>query len=228
MLSLFLATRLSSAQEEREFSFLNIVNLIPGDVAADVSVGGKKLMPEGLAPASATGWFIVPTDHQAISVSLEQPDEDQPRIRRVTNQLPLVDGFSAVIVLYLHYEPGTRPDGTPFPPRIRMHSLPTFEGRGFVLKLVSLSPEIRRFQIGPNHLEAKPLETIDISNWNGGAFQVIHNGKPIGEMTTKSEHDSFYLIVSENPDGEFTTLVTSAGNQILPPWMKTRKPENQP
>jgi hypothetical protein len=217
-----------SAQEEQGYAFLNIVNLIPGKIPADVTIGGKSLMPDGLTPGSATGWFMVPTGEMAISVSLEQPPEVQPRIRKVTTQLPLIDGVSSVIVIYLQPEPLPKPDGTPSPPRIRLHAFPAFDGRGFALNFVSVCPELRRFQIGPNPIEAKPLEAVEIPNWAGGAFEIMHNGESIGNVAGSTEKGSFYLFVATNEAGEYIHVLTRAGTQSAPPWRKVEKEKNQP
>jgi len=228
VLSSFLALLPLAAQEQQGFGFLNIVNLIPGDIPANVTVGGKALMPDGLPSASATGWFMVPVGENSISASLEQPPEVRARIRKVTNPLPLADGVSSVIVIYLQSEPPSAAGGAPPPPRIRMRGFPAFDGQGFALKFISVCPELRRFQIGPNAIEAKPLDVIDIPNWTGGAFDIIHNGESVGKVPGSTEKGSFYLFVGLDEAGKFSNVITRANTQTAPPWMKANQEEKQP
>lgn len=220
MLPFFMTLLPLAAQEEHGYGFLNVVNLIPGDLPADVTIAGKTLLPDGIAPGSATGWFMVPTGDTAMTISLDQPEDAEPRIKKSSGEIPLIDGVSKVIAIYLHPDPRTMPDGTPFPPRIRIHSFPAFDGKGFSLRLVSVCPEIKRFQIGPNLLEAKPFEIVEIPNWTGAPFEISHNGKPIGNAIGSSEQASFYLFIGTNPTGDHVTVLSRSGSQTVPPWMK--------
>lgn len=216
-----------AAQEQPGFGFLNIVNLIPGDIPADVTIGGKALMPDGLSPTSATGWFMVPPGEMDISVSLDQPEETQPRIRKANAPLPVAAGVSNLIVIFLQPEPPPEPGDPPAPPRIRMRSFPAFDGEGFALKFVSVCTELKRFQIGSNLLEAKPLDVLDIRNWAGGEFDIMHNGQAIGKVPASSEKGSFYLFVGIAADGGFFHVLTRSDTQTAPPWMKADKSENR-
>ncbi|MFU8892220.1 MAG: hypothetical protein ACNA8L_01200 [Luteolibacter sp.] len=218
----------ATSQEEEGHGFLNVVNLIPGTASVDVTIAGKTLLPNGLEPGSATGWFMVPAGDHTMSIALDQPEDAEPRIRRISGQIPLVDGVSNVIVIYLHPSPSVRQDGTPFPPIIRIRSFPAFDGRGYAMKVISTCAEIQRFQIGPNLVEATPLEAVEISNWAGGAFDIVHNGQVIGKADASTEPGSFFLFVGNHPAGGFVTVLTRAGTQSAPPWMRKRNERNTP
>lgn len=216
-------TLLPVAAQEDGYGFLNVVNLIPGNLPADVTIAGKTLLPEGLEPGTATGWFMVPVGEAAMAIALNQPEDAEPQIQRNSGNITLVDGIANVIVIYLQPDPRTNPDGTPFPPRIMIHSFPAFDGTGFSLRFVSLCPEVKRFQLGPSLMEAKPLEIVKIPNWTGAEFEVNHNGNSIGKVTGSTEVGSFYLFVGTNQAGEYVTVITRSGSQSAPPWMKKEK-----
>ena len=212
-----------SAQEGDGLGFLNIVNLIPGKIPADVTIAGKDLMPGGLVAGSATGWFMVPVGGKPITIALEQPEDTELPIEKASGQVVLVDGVANVIAISLQPDNRKKKDGTPYPPKIRIRSFPAFDGKGFALTFVSTCPDDTRFQLGPNRIEAKPLGPLEIPKWSGAPFDILRNGKTIGHATGSSEAGSFYLFVGTNPAGEYVTAFTRAGTQTVPPWMKKDK-----
>lgn len=217
-----------SAQEGDGLGFLNIVNLIPGTIPADVTIAGKELMPGGLVAGSATGWFMVPVGGKPITIALEQPEDTELPIEKASGQVELVDGVANVVAIFLQPDNRKKKDGTPYPPKIRIRSFPAFEGRGFALTFISTCPQESRFQLGPNRIETKPFESLDIPKWSGAPFDILRNGKTIGHATGSSETGSFYLFVGTNPAGEYVTAFTRAGTQSVPPWMKKDKTQEKP
>lgn len=228
LLALFCIMLPLSAQEGDGLGFLNIVNLIPGKIPADVTIAGKELMPGGLVPGSTTGWFMVPVGGKPITIALDQPEDTEMPIDKASGQIELVDGVANVIAIFLQPDIRKKKDGTPYPPKIRIRSFPAFDGRGFALKFISTCPEENRFQLGPQRIEAKPFEPLDIPKWSGAPFDVLRNGKAIGHATGSSETGSFYLFVGCNPAGEYVTAFTRAGTQTVPPWMKKDKTKEKP
>ncbi len=217
-----------SAQEGDGLGFLNIVNLIPGKIPADVTIAGKELMPGGLVAGSATGWFMVPVGGQPITIALDQPEDTKLPIEKGSGQVELVDGVANVIAIFLQPDNRTKKDGTPYPPKIRIRSFPAFEGKGFALTFISTCPDESRFQLGPNQIETKPLAPLEIPNWSGAPFDILRNSKTIGHVIGSSEQGSFYLFVGTNPAGEYVTAFTHAGTQTVPPWMKKDKTAEKP
>ncbi len=228
LLALFCLMLPLSAQEGDGLGFLNIVNLIPGKIPADVTIAGKDLMPGGLVAGSATGWFMVPVGGKPITIALEQPENTELPIKEASGQVELVDGVANVVAIFLQPDKRMKKDGTPYPPKIRIRSFPAFDGKGFALTFISTCPEESRFQLGPNRIEAKPLDPLKIPKWSGAPFDILHNGKTIGHATGSSESGSFYLFVGSNPAGEYVTAFTSAGTQTVPPWMKKDKAAEKP
>ncbi len=228
LLALFSLILPLSAQEGDGLGFLNIVNLIPGKIPADVTIAGKELMPGGLVAGSATGWFMVPVGGKPITIELDQPEDTKIIIDKTSGQIELVDGVANVIAIYLQPDNRKKKDGTPYPPKIRIRSFPAFDGRGFALTFISTCPEESHFQLGPNRIETKPFESIDIPKWSGAPFDILRNGKTIGHATGSSETGSFYLFVGTNPTGEYVTAFTRAGTQSVPPWMEKDKIKENP
>lgn len=217
-----------SAQEGDGLGFLNIVNLIPGKIPADVTIAGKDLMPGGLVAGSATGWFMVPVGGKPITIALEQPEDTELPIEKASGQVELVDGVANVVAIFLQPDNRKKKDGTPYPPKIRIRSFPATDGKGFALTFISTCPQESRFQLGPNRIETKPFESLDIPKWSGAPFDILRNGKTIGHATGSSETGSFYLFVGTNPAGEYVTAFTRAGTQSVPPWMKKDKTQEKP
>jgi len=218
-----LALLSTASAEQAGFGFLNIVNLIPGEIPADITIDGKQLMPEGIPAGTATGWFMVPKGEKSMSIALDQPADTEVRIRRATGPVPIEEGVSNVVVVFLHPNTRQRRDGTPSPPVIRIRAFPAYDERGFALRLVSASAETQRFTFGPHNIEAKPFEVVEIPNWNGGGFEIMHNGKTIGQTNPNTEPGSFYLFIGQNPEGEFVTVLTRSGTQSVPPWFERKK-----
>lgn len=216
----------AASAEDVGYGFLNIVNLIPGDIPAEITIDGKKLMPEGIPAGIATGWFMVPKSEKSMSISLDQPEDTEPKIRMASGTIPIEEGISNLVTVFLHPDIRQNRDGKPSPPVIRIRSFPAYGEKGFALRLVSTSAETHRFAFGPNNIEAKPFEIIQIPNWNGGGFEIMHNGKAIGQTTPNTEPGPFYLFISQNPEGEFVTVLTRSGKQSVPPWFETKNKEN--
>ncbi len=211
------------AQEGDGFGFLNIVNLIPGTIPADVAIGGKELIPGGMKSGDFTGWFVVPEGAKTISITLENQDKEKPHIRKESGNIEVGSGLSNIVAMFLQPDPRVKADGTPYPPKIRIKSFPAYESKGYGLKFVSMSPTDQRFQIGPLKLDAKPLDPIEIPKWSGAPFEIMQNGKAIGKAAGSSEAGSFYLFVGTREDGNFITVLTRADPQQTPPWMKKKK-----
>jgi hypothetical protein len=230
LLAAFLTILPLTAQEEGDgLGFLNIVNLIPGKIPADVTLAGKELFPGGLKAGSDTGWFMVPVGEKPIIITLEQPDDDEePKIAKASGKVELEEGVANVIAIYLQPDPRLKPDGTPFPAKIRIKSFPAYDGRGFALRFITTCPTDNRFQIAKKMIDAKPFEPLAITGWSGAPFDIIRNGKAIGRATGSSEKASFYLFVGTNPAGEYVTAMTRSGTQQAPPWMKKEKKPAKP
>lgn len=217
-----------TAQEGDGLGFLNVVNLIPGEIPADVTIAGKVLFPGGLEPGSDTGWFMVPVGKKSMTIELQEPKEKLPRIKKTSGEIELLDGIANVIAIYLQPDTRKMPDGTPFPPKIRIRSFPAYDGNGFALKFVSTCSIGNRFQLGPNRIDPKPFETLDIPGWSGADFEVMHNGKPIGKARGSSEKGSFYLFVGSDGKDAYVTAMTRSGTQQVPPWRKKEKKKPNP
>lgn len=215
------------AQVGDGYGFLNIVNLIPGEIPADVTLDGKKLVPGGMKPSDFTGWFVIPVGAKSMTIALEKEGVDKPAIAKASGNLEVGDGLSNVVAMFLQPDPRIRPDGTPYPPRIRIRSFPAFGSKGYGLKLVSTCNTDKRFQIGPLRLEAKPCQPIPIERWSGAGFEIMHGGKAIGKTAGNSEPGSFYLFVGAGENGRFMTVLTRADAQTTPPWMK-KKEKSEP
>ena len=141
------------AQEGDGFGFLNIVNLIPGDIPADVTLGGKELIPEGMKSADFTGWFVIPVGAKSITIALRKQEDEKPAIAKASGNIEVGEGLSNVIAMFLQPDPRIKPDGTPYPPKIRIKSFPAFASKGYGLRFVSTCATEERFQIGPLKLD---------------------------------------------------------------------------
>ena len=183
------------AQEGDGYGFMNIVNLIPGDVPAAVTLDGKELVPGGMKSGDFTGWFVIPVGSKSLTIAPGNKGDEKPAIAKASGNIEVGEGQSNVVAMFLQPDPRVKADGAPYPPRIRIRSFPAFASRGFGLKFVSTCAIDKRFQIGPLRLDAKPLQPIDIEKWSGAGFEVMHNGKAIGKTAGSSEPGSFYLFV---------------------------------
>ncbi|MEP2776772.1 MAG: hypothetical protein ABJQ29_11290 [Luteolibacter sp.] len=210
----------ASAQEGEGYGFLNIANLIPGDVPCEISIGGENLVPDGLQSGTYTGWFMVKTGPKDMEVSLNEFQEGSGTIQ-------ITEGEGKLIGIYLEPDKRTNSEGRPYPPRIRIRSFPIYETRGYGLKFVSLYPEHTRFQLGPLKIEAKPFDPVEIPNWNGGGFEISSNGKPAGTVTGSSEGGAFYLLVGTDAGGGNAAVLVSANKQEVPAYLRKQKPAPQ-
>lgn len=230
--SLFAAICLLStglhAQEGDGYGFLNIVNLIPGDIPADVTLGGKELIPGGMKSADFTGWFVIPVGAKSITIDLDKQEDEKTAIAKASGNIEVAEGLSNVVAIFLQPDPRVKSDGATYPPKIRIKSFPAFTSKGFGLKFVSTCATDKRFQIGPLRLDSKPLQPIEIEKWSGAGFEIAHNGKAIGKTAGSSEPGSFYLFVGDGEKGGFMTVLTRSDAQTTPPWMKKNKPETKP
>ncbi|MGJ8643673.1 MAG: hypothetical protein ACSHX9_09715 [Luteolibacter sp.] len=205
------------AQEEQGYGFLNLANLIPGDVPCGISIGGKKVVPDGLGGGTYTGWFMVKTGSTDIEVSYGELGEESGSIQ-------VAEGQGNIIAIYLEPDTRTNSEGRPYPPRLRIRSFPIYESRGYGLKFVSLYPELCRFQLGSLKIEAKPFDAIEVPNWNGRGFQITANGEPAGIVTGSSEGGAFYLLAGTDQNGGKAAVLISANQQEVPEYLRKKKP----
>ncbi len=206
-----------TAQEEETHGFLNLVNVVPGAAKCKIGLTGKDVVPGGLTSAEATGWFIVPTGSLPLSLEIEGYETG-------SGNIDIADMQSSVFVIFLEPNPRKDKDGKPMPPKIkakRCDALPA--QKGFYLKLMSLCPGENTFIIGPHQLNVKLFESAEVPRWAGGAFQILHDEKPIGVTHAELEKDPFYLFVGTDHAGKYCTTLVRAGIQKLPPWMKKNK-----
>jgi hypothetical protein len=200
-----------SAQEEH--GFLNIVNLVPGDVPCKIEISGQEAMPGGLPSANATGWFIVPATTHNLNLKIEGYDT-------ASGALDVPVGKSSVCVVFLQPVPGLDSKGKPARPRIRFKrcdALPA--GKGFTLRFMSFCPEESRFLIGEKPFSLKLLEEVDIPGWTGAGFKITRNQTVIGEVPTEFEKGAFYLFVGTDHENKYCSTLVRADQQTLPPWM---------
>jgi hypothetical protein len=217
------------AQEVEVPGFLNILNLIPAKIPAEVHIADKELLPGGMKPGDSTGWFMVPPGEKAMSIRLNQPDDEiKPPIPKANGTIDVISGQGNLVALILEPSKQMRSDGSPFPPRIRIRKFPTYDTRGYGLRFVSVCTTEHRFKIGPLEIDARPFEPVDIPKWTGLGFPIMHHGKVIGKTAGSSEPDSFYLFVGENGEGGFLTSMIRAGNQQAPPWLQHQKIKTAP
>lgn len=209
-----------SAQEGEGYGFLNIANLIPGDIPCEITIGGEILKDDGLKSGKYTGWFMVRNGSKNLKVSLGE-------LESASGSITITEGKGNLIGIYLEPDPRRDSEGRPNPPRIRIKSFPTYETSGFGLKFVSLYPEQSRFQLGPLKIDAKPFEPVEIPKWNGSGFEITHNGESAGRISGSSEGGAFYLLAGADQQGGKAAVLVSADNQEVPEYLRKdkRKPE---
>lgn len=208
-----------TAQEDETHGFLNLVNLVPAAAKCKISLTGKDVVPGGLASADATGWFIVPTGSLSISLEIQGYETS-------SGNIDIADMQSSVFVIFLEPNPRKDKDDKPLPPKIkakRCEALPA--QKGFYLKLVSFCPGDKTFTIGSNLLSLKLFEEVEVPKWSGGALKILLGQESIGITHPEIEKDPFYLFVGTDHAGKYCTTLVRAGNQTLPPWMKTKTPK---
>jgi len=210
-----------SAQEGDGYGFLNIANLIPGDVPCEIQIGGKDLVPDGLKAGTYTGWFMAKTGSKSMTVSMGE-------LASASGNIQLVEGQGNLVGIFL--EPDTRrnSEGRLYPPKIRIKSFPTYETKGYGLKFVSLCPGENRFQLGSLKLDPKTFTPVEIPKWNGGGFEIFRNGDSIGKVSGSTESGAFYLLVGAGVEGEFASVIVSANKQEVPEYLKPEKTKREP
>lgn len=207
-----------SAQDGEGYGFLNIANLVPGDTPCEINIGGESLKPDGLKSGADTGWFMVRNGSKELKVSVGE-------LESATGTIVITEAKGNLIGIYLEPDPRLDSEGRPNPPRIRIKSFPTYETTGFALKFVSLCPEQGRFQLGPLKIDAKPFVPIEIPKWNGGGFEIIHNGEKAGQVSGSSEGGAFYLLVGEDQKGGKAAVLVGANMQEVPEYLRKDKPK---
>lgn len=210
-----------SAQEGDGYGFLNIANLIPADDPCEIMIGGETLVPDGLKPGEYTGWFMVKKGSKNITISLGEMDA-------AAGNITLVEGQGNLIAIYLEPDDRVKPDGRPFPPKIRIRSFPTYESKGFGLKFVSFYPGENRFQLGPLKLDPEPFKPLEIPKWNGGGFEISRNGSSVSKVGGSSEGGAFYLLVGTDLKDGHTAVLVSSNHQEVPEYLKEKKPGTRP
>ncbi|MFK7851255.1 MAG: hypothetical protein AB8D78_09780 [Akkermansiaceae bacterium] len=216
----FLLGPCADAQEGAGWGFVNIANLIPIGKACEIRIGGETVVPDGLKGGDYTGWFMVKPGSKSMSISLGDLDEAKGNIQ-------VTEGAGNLVAIFL--EPNKRLDdeGKPLPPKIRIKSFPTYQTRGFGLKVVSLLPEKSRFQFGNKKLEAEPMKPMKLTNWNGSGFKIQCNGKPIGNVSKAEENGAFYLLVGTDLNASFASVLVSSNPQEVPEYLRPKKEKEE-
>ncbi len=202
----FLGLSQASAQDETRYGYVNIVNLIPAESGCFITIDGTELVPNGLKAGESTGWFLLPVGSKALKIS-------QGELAEESGKLPVVDSEETFIAIYLQPNPKLGDDGKPLPPRIRIKDFPTFNSKGFGLRVASTCPATQRFELGKNKIELEQFKYITVPGWGGGAFEISHNGKPIGDAFAKNEPGAFYLLIGTDLKGNYTTALTRSDDR---------------
>ena len=210
-----------SAQEGDGYGFLNIANLIPGDTPCKISIGGEELVSDGLKAGTYTGWFMVKTGSKKIEIKRGELDP-------ASGSMQFVEGLGNLVAIYLEPDPRVKPDGKPYPPKIRIKSFPTFDSKGYGLRFVSLCPGENRFQIGNLKLDPKQFDPVKIPSWSGRGFEISRNGSSIGRVTGSSESGAFYLLVGSDQNGFHSSVLVSSNAQEVPEYLKPDKKKPKP
>jgi hypothetical protein len=202
-----------NAEETERYGFLNVVNMIPSAATCEINLSGKNLVPGGLKAAAETGWFMVPIGSQAISFKHTAHKE-------FSSNITIVEGASNLIVIYLKSSERLDSDGNPFPPQVRLASIPAYESKGISLKAVSMLPAENHFHFAREAIELEFSKVTEIPKWTGGGFQIQHNGKFIGEVARGREQASYMVLLSTDHQGKHLTTIVNADSQKLPLWMQ--------
>lgn len=210
-----------SAQEGEGYAFLNIANLIPGKEPCGINIGGEELRPGGLEGGAYTGWFMVKAGSKTMTITCGELD-------KASGSLQFVEGVANLVAIYLEPDKRKEPDGTPFPPKLRIKSFPAFDSRGYGLKFISLCPGANRFQIGPMKIDPEPFEAVNIPKWNGGAFEILRGGASIGKVSARSESGAFYLLVGTDHEDSYTSVLVSSNKQEVPEYLRKKETEAKP
>ncbi|MEO8616614.1 MAG: hypothetical protein ABI600_15835 [Luteolibacter sp.] len=211
-------TTRSLSQDTQTYGFLNLVNLVPSDKACKITLTGKDVVPGGLASAVATGWFIVPTGNIPLNLEIEGFDSG-------IGNIEVADAQSSIYVVFL--EPNSRldKDGKPLHPKIRIKRCePLATQSGFYLKVMSFCPDENRFLLGTKPINLKLYEAAEIPKWSGSPFKITHNQQTAGETLPVTEKGSFYLFFGTDHSNNYCSVLVRAESQVLPPWMKQKKP----
>jgi hypothetical protein len=214
---LILASHDCLAQDQTIHGFVNLVNLVPSDKPCKIHLAGEELMPDGLASARSTGWFIVPAKATSLSVQIEG-------FRRSSGGIEITENQSSVYVIFLEPNPRTNKNGKPIKPKIRVKrcdALPAAEKR-FHLKVMSFCPGENDFLLAQNPITLSLFDSIELPKWSGGGFPITINQTPVGEVSQVSEKGSFYLFIGTDHAGRYCSVTVEADRQQLPPWMKKK------
>lgn len=194
-----------TAQEEETYGYVNIVNLIPAETPCKIEIGGKDLVPEGLKSGDDTGWFLLPVGSRSIEISHGELDE-------ASGKLEIEDSKDNLIVIFLERPATPKKEGKEVPPKIRIKSFPTYESKGFGLRIASTCPDNNRFHIGPHKFDLKPFIGEAVKGWTGSPFEILHGGEKIGRVKGSAESGSFYVFVGTDHKGNFVTALASSDN----------------
>lgn len=184
---------------------LNILSMIPGEAnRCIVSLGGRKIHPEGLAAGIETGWFSMPGDK--LELTAEHPDGE-----RLADTMEADGGAARIIVIYL--EAGENAEGKK--PALRIAVFPAFATGTKTRKLVSLCENEELFLIGNAEAKLKPLTPADAPQWDPVGFTVSHQGKAIGKIGEVAKGSACYLFISKGRDGACHAAIANA-DQLEP------------
>ncbi len=209
------------AQEAKEYGFLNIANLIPGEAGCMISIGGEELAPDGIKSSNYTGWFMVESGAKTLSITCEGYD-------KASGSIEIVTGAGNLIAIYLEHSKRLDADGKPYPPKIRIKSFPTYTSKGYGLKFVSMCAAETNFQLGPLKITPKQFEPTEIPKWSGKGFEIFCNSSSIGSVTGASESGAFYLLVANDHNGAHASVLVSSNNQEVPEYLKKPIKEEAP
>jgi len=205
--------------EPLEYGFLNVANMVPNHPPCEVRIDGKELLPGGLKAVSATGWFMVPQGTYRITLSIQGFESAQGSI----TVLPRESTLCAIFLQQIG-SPTDR-DGKPAPPKIRIKRLPSPKNSNArVLHVLSLCPAAESFQMGDKTVALKPLESIDIPQWSGAPWIVMHQQKQIGQCLGAEEKGRYTLLLASDHQSTTSALLVRTDAQELPPWMKDDPP----
>lgn len=213
-----LFVRLCPAQP-LEYGFLNIANMVPNHPPCEVRIDGKELLPGGLKAVHATGWFMVPQGTYRMTLSIEGFASAQGSI----TVLPRESTLCAIFLQQIGS--ATDRDGKPVPPKIRIKRLPSAKhASARELHVLSLCPADESFQMGGKTFALKPLESVDIPQWSGAPWIVMHQQKQIGQCLGAEEKGRYTLLLASDHQSTVAALMVRTDPQELPPWMKEGPP----